>query len=250
MRSLSHMMSGGKDGSKFRAITAACALAVLSCNSAPALDAQPHMPAATSASAVANSFPTEQEIAAAQGQVKQNPSDAKARLALADLLRRAKRDREAAQQYLEVTNLDPTNYVAFHQLATIKADPSQVEEAISYLSSLQKEKPKELMLRVALSELLERSGNYYQAARVLVDLVYQNAVPDKYQRKVNLRIHYLLAKAKEAQVKEGNAVSSAEDEPDTLPVPLPESTLHRDLTASKIKEPKAMGSVGHAPLLP
>ena len=204
---------------------------------------------ATSAPAKPEGVPSQQDLQAARAQVRENPSNPKARFALAELLRRAGRHREAAQEYLQATDLDPTYYICYHLLATINADAGQIDDGIARLSKLQEEKPKELMLRVALSELMERRGDYYPAARVLVDLVYQNAVPVKYQPKINARIHYLLIRAKEAQNVESNT-TAAEEELDALPPPLPESSFRKDIPASKIKESRVMRGVGHAPLLP
>lgn len=193
--------------------------------------------------------PTAQQLEHAHAAVSAQPSSSPAHFALAELLRRSGRNQEAAKEYLQAGLLDPSNYVAFHNLSLCDAEHAQLDEGIASLTKLQAEKPSELMLRVALSELLEKRGNYYQAARVLVDLVYRNAVPERFTKKVNARIHYLLAKSKEAhQGKDKNFVSDEDIE--ATPLPLPEASLKKDLTASKIKEPKAMRSVGHTPLLP
>lgn len=190
----------------------------------------------------------QKELQVARAQVRSNPADAKARLQLADLLRRVGRHREAAQEYLEVVDLEPSNYAAFHMLSVINADPAQVDEGIARLEKLKEEKPRELMLRVALSELMEKRGNYYQAARTLVDLVYQNAVPGKYNAKINARIHFLLTKSKDDKAKTSGYIQ--EEELDSSPPPLPDSSLRKDLAASKLKEPRVMKGVGNAPLFP
>lgn len=188
------------------------------------------------------------ELQATRAMVKANPSDIKARFNLAELLRKAGRHREAAQEYLEAANIEPTNYACYHQVAMLNADASQIEDGIDRLTALMAEKPNDLMLRVALSELLEKKGDFYQAARTLVDLTYKNMVPEKYQNKVNARIHFLLAKAKDGQPVE-QSVDTAE-ELDALPPPLPESTLRKDVATAKLKESKVMRAVGNAPLLP
>ena len=211
---------------------------------------QPLVPSGSqpAASASADGAGAQQELQAARAKVRANPSDARSHFNLAELLRRAGRHREAAQEYLEVVDLEPANYYAYHMLSAVNADPAQVEEGVTRLERLKEEKPKDLMLRVALSELLEKRGNYYQAARQLVDLVYQNAVPEKYHQKINARIHYLLSKAKDAQSKVNSYI--AEEELDSSPPPLPESSLRKDLTVSKLKEPRVMKGAGNAPLLP
>ncbi len=188
-------------------------------------------------------------IEAARQVVQQSPENAKARYDLGRALRLSGKAQEAASELLEATSMDPSLYVAYHELSLTNARPAQIDEAIERLTMLKEQKPKDLMLRVALSELLEQSGKTYQAARILVDLVYQNAVPEKYVARINARIHFLLSKAKDAHASEKVASDDATEE-DTLAPPLPESSLRRNLSASKIKEPKVMQGFGHAPLLP
>jgi tetratricopeptide (TPR) repeat protein len=236
-----------------RKAAGALVAAVLLCCIQQTVSAQTAHPAAapaTNTAATSNAIPTQQQLMAARALIKENPRDSKAHFELAELLRKSHRDREAAREYLETTRLDPTNYLAFHQLSIVDPQPAEIRQAVDQLTQLQQEKPKELMLRVALSELLEKEGNYYQAARVLVDLVYQNAVPERYRKKVDVRIHFLLAKSKDVHTREQEKNFVSEEELDSTPAPLPEASLHRDLTASKIHEPKSMRSVGHTPLLP
>jgi hypothetical protein len=105
------------------------------------------------------------------------------------------------------------------------------------------------MLRVALSELLEQRGDSYQAAHTLVEIVYDNAVPAKYVDRVQSRIHYLLSKAKDLHTTERAATPEDSDDENTLAPPLPEASLRRNLSASKLKDAKGQG-FGHAPLIP
>lgn len=191
----------------------------------------------------------EAAVEAARQVVQQSPESAKARYELGRALRIAGKNQEAASELLEATSMDPSLYVAYHELSLTKARPQQLDEAIDRLTILKDEKPKDLLLRVALSELLEANGKVYQASRILVDLVYQNAVPEKYVARVNARIHYLLSKAKDAHAAEKVAAEDPSEE-DSLPPPLPESSLRRNLSASKIKDSKSVQGFGHAPLLP
>lgn len=188
-------------------------------------------------------------LQSARAQVRENPSDYKAHFALAELLRKSGRQQDSSQEYLQATEIDPALYVAYHQLSVVSSDTAELDQAIARLTKLKDEKPKDLMLRVALSEILEKRGSFYQGARVLVDLVYQNAVPDKYLPKVNARIHYLLVKSRDSQEVDKSAAFS-EEELDTLPPPLPEATFHKNLAAYRLKESRVMRGVGHAPLLP
>lgn len=191
----------------------------------------------------------EAAIDAARQVVQQSPENAKARYELGRALRIAGKNQEAASELLEATSMDPSLYVAYHELSLTKARPQQIDEAIDRLTILKDEKPKDLLLRVALSELLEANGKVYQASRILVDAVYQNAVPEKYVARVNARIHYLLSKAKDVHAAE-KVASEDPTEEDSLPPPLPEASLRRNLSASKIKDSKSVQGFGHAPLLP
>lgn len=192
--------------------------------------------------------PSEAEFKVAKDNLAAAPKDFKTHLALAELYKRAGSNKEAVKEYAQTTELNPACYVAYHQMAYSNPDSATVEAAIERLNKLKEEKPRDLLLRVALSELLEQRKEYYHAARTLVDLLYQNAVPDQHIAKVNSRIRLLLGKAKDMQTLE--KAKGLEDEMEVVPPPLPEASLRRSLHASKIKEPKVMPGVGHAPLLP
>jgi tetratricopeptide (TPR) repeat protein len=179
--------------------------------------------------------------------VQEAPQDAQAHYAYGHALRLTGRQEQATVQYLEATSFDPSLFVAYHELALSKARPEQLDEAIERLNALMAHQPKVLMLRVGLSELLEQRGKLYPAAKVLVDLVYEKAVPEKYLPRVEARIHYLLSKNKDAQTAE--RAHGDEGEADA-PLPLPESSLRRSLSATKLKDAKVMQNVGHANLLP
>jgi hypothetical protein len=73
-------------------------------------------------------------------------------------------------------------------------------------------------------------------------------VPEKYLKKINNRIRFLQAKTKDAQSLDKAYVG--DEQMDSNPPPLPEATLSRDLSISKVKEPKVMQGFGHATLLP
>jgi cytochrome c-type biogenesis protein CcmH/NrfG len=190
-----------------------------------------------------------EELAALRQKVRENPKDGNAHFQLAEALRKRDRKREAVQEYVEATTLQPDLWVAYHQLSTIGDDTQQIDDAIARLTKMKAEKPNELMLRVALSELLEKRQNYYQAARVLIEITYANAVPPKYTQRVNGRIHYLLSKSKEAQLSAKHNIPTDEDL-DVVPAPLPDTGLRKGLTASKINESKQLKGLGHTPLLP
>ena len=101
--------------------------------------------------------PTLKELLKAAEQAAQaTPRDAKKRYEWADYLRKSGELHKAAIEYLEVTLLDPTYYVAYHQLLDCKPSDDQLDEAIERLTKLEVQRPKELMLRVALSEVLEK----------------------------------------------------------------------------------------------
>lgn len=233
------------------ASTAMC-LALAGLVQSPALSQTSTTGTTASAGLSVTKTPAEQIYEAlkmAREQVRTSPQDAKAHYQLGLLLKKAARNREAAQEFLETTGLDPSMYVAYHDLAMCGDDTQLIDEAIMRLEKQRDAHPKDIMLHVALSELLEKRLNFQQAARVLIDLQYDNAVPEKYRQKVNGRIHFLLTKAKEAQLAEKQPVPS-DDELDLVPAPLPDSGLRKGLTASKIKESREMKGMGHVPLLP
>jgi hypothetical protein len=192
--------------------------------------------------------PTAQEISDLQKEVDDSPQDAKLHLAYAHALRLSSKHELAAKEYLEATSLDPSLFVAYHELSLSKARPELLDEAIERLNHLRENQPKNLMLRVALSELLEKRGKLYPAAKVLVDLVYDNAVPEQYMPKVKARIHYLLAKNKDAMAVEKAVNDDLEN--DSTPLPLPESSLRRNAATKTSKDAKAMQNFGNSTLLP
>ncbi len=189
-----------------------------------------------------------QELKIQRTTIKTNPDDAKAHFQLAELLRKCGRDKEAAQEYLAATEIDPTMYVAFHQLSQINADPNQLNEAIEKLKIQMEAKPKELMLRVALSELLEKQAEYYKAARVLIDMVYSGSVPPKYTARVNARVHFLLNQSKTSQ--NTNQAVSDEHDLNIVPAPLPETSTHNKAIHRGVsRETRKIKGLGNIPLL-
>jgi tetratricopeptide (TPR) repeat protein len=192
-------------------------------------------------------IPSPADLLMLKQRVQDAPQDAQAHYVYGHALRLTGRQEQAAVQYLEATSFDPSLFVAYHELSLSKARPEQLDEAIERLNALMGHQPKVLMLRVGLSELLEQRGKLYPAAKVLVDLVYEKAVPEKYLPKVEARIHYLLSKNKDAQTAEKIHSDDAESD---APLPLPESSLRRSLSATKLKDAKVMQNFGHANLLP
>ena len=129
-----------------------------------------------------------------------------------------------------------------------KARPAQLDEAIERLRLLQAHRPNDLLLCISLSELLEQRDELYPAAKVLSDLLYTNTVPDKYLARLKARIHFLINKNKDEQT--AKKIQVEESDADGAPLPLPESSLRRSLSASQLKDAKVMQNYGHAPLLP
>lgn len=193
----------------------------------------------------ANTQPSNLE--ALRSKAEAAPQDATARLELARALRLAGKHEQAALEYLEASALEPTMYLAYHELSLCQARNDQLDEAIDRLKHLSNERPKDLMLRVAMSELLEKRGDNYRAARTLVDLVYKNAVPDRYVAKVQARIHFLLSKCREVQTPDNETTETGEM--DSAPVPLPDTGLRRPI-ASKGKDGRPPQGFGHTTLLP
>ncbi len=191
--------------------------------------------------------PTFEELRHAKAASENNPADAKLKFAYGEVLRRAGKPKDACRLYLEAAELDPQYYLAYHQMSLICEDHNQLQEALTRLNHLKAERPKDLLLRVAMSELLEKKGDYYKGAHTLVELVYDNAVPEKYLDKVNRRIRFLMSKARDNYA--ATALTQHEETVDAPPLPLPEGSLNRDFSGSKIREPKTMRSMGHVPVL-
>ena len=202
----------------------------------------------TAPSASAHAAQPPLSLAQLKAKIEEEPSDSKLRYSYAEALRKAGNLKEAGREYLATTELDPGFYHAYHQLSVISSEKHLLDEAISRLTYLRAERPKDLLLRVALSELYEKKGDNYQAAKVLVELVYENAVPDKYLAKINNRIRFLQSKTKDSLALDKAYVG--DEQMDSNPPPLPESSLSRDLSISKVKEPRVMQGFGHATLLP
>lgn len=191
--------------------------------------------------------PTFEELRRSKSDSENNPADPKLKFAYAEVLRRAGKPKDACRVYLEAGELDPQFYLAYHQMSLICEDHNQLKEALARLNHLKAERPKDLLLRVAMSELMEKMGDYYHGAHTLVELVYDNAVPEKYLDKVNRRIRFLMSKARDHHA--ATALTQHEETVEAPPLPLPEGSLKRDLTGSKIREPRTMRSMGHVPVL-
>jgi Flp pilus assembly protein TadD len=180
------------------------------------------------------------------------PRDAQKRFELAEALRLSGNSKSAAIEYLNTTCLDNAYYIAYHQMLKSKPTADQVDEACDRLTKLEEQKPKNLMLRVALSEILEQKGDLYGATRQLVDLQYTENIPTKYQLKINTRVHYLVTKSKDVKTAESAAKSlqQTEEDIDSVPLPLPDSSLDNNLSANKLKDGKIPDGYGHTRLLP
>ncbi|MBZ0187087.1 MAG: hypothetical protein K8F91_12640 [Candidatus Obscuribacterales bacterium] len=178
-----------------------------------------------------DALPTAQQLDAGRKFSDENPADAKAKFEYAELLRQAGKTADASNAYLQVSEIDAAFYVAYHQLSLICQDQSILAEAVKRLEYLLQTKPKELLLRVSLSELLEKQGDYYRASRTLIDLVFADAVPPKYAKLVNDRIRFLQAKAREVQVlRKASEIKLGHGDVD---LPLPDETLKKGLYASR-----------------
>lgn len=189
--------------------------------------------------------PTIEQIRAALEKSESNPASAKQRFEYAELLRKAGKKKQAFKEYLAVTDIDASYYVSYHMIAVHCTDKKILVEATKRLTHLKESKPKELMLRVALSELLEAQGDYYRASRALVDIVYLNVIPAKYKKKVHDRILYLQAKARDAHAQKHSVdVASAHESTEADP-PLPEETLKKGLAASRISPENQADDIGN-----
>lgn len=192
-----------------------------------------------------------EQLKLVKAELQAQPHSALLHFKTAEILRKLKRNQEALEQYERVTKLDPTNFPAYHFIATLSSSEKQLEAASAELEKLMQQKPNELMLRVALSEVLEKRHQYYDAARTLIQITYANQVPEKHRLKVEARIRYLLALSKDkTQNETAQVVSNTEEELDVVPPPLPIQPRQKSLASAKVKESREMKGVGHTPLLP
>lgn len=195
----------------------------------------------------------EQQIILATEAVSSAPVDLTKRLHLARLLLRSGNTRRAVIEYLNITVLNPKSYIAYHEMLLAKPSVEQINEAVARLNRLDDIKSKQLVATTVLSELYELKDDYYQAARVLVDLQYSHTIPPKYLAQITSRIHVLLSKDKDSRtvekaIEHKTNVEEAEFNPST-PVPMPDVTA-TDTPANKLRSNKALEGYGHAQLLP
>ncbi len=242
------LIIGGDASQMFRRLAIIGLMAVLigatfACQTAPC---QTEPPAAALSPQAAAQLAATIEILRAK--VQALPQDPKVRFQLGKALRLSGNLPDAASELLEATALDPSLYIAYHEFRLSKPSSAELNEAIDRLTQLKAERPKELMLRVALSELLELRGDCYDAARSLIDLVYENGVPPNYTAQVQARIHYLLSQTKDVQTTE--STKSEESGLDLLPAPLPDATAARSIAANKPKSGDQAPGFGHSTLLP
>lgn len=195
----------------------------------------------------------EEQIILAKKAILLAPTDVMKRLHLARLLLRSGDTRQSTIEYLNITVLNPKSYIAYHEILLGRPSVEQINEAIARLNRLDEIKSKQLVGTMVLSELYERKEDYYQAARVLVDLQYSHTIPPKYLAQITSRIHVLLSKDKDSRtvekaIEQKTNVEEAEFTPST-PVPMPDVTT-TDAPANKLRNSKAIEGYGHAQLLP
>lgn len=195
------------------------------------------------------------ELRSLQTELLVKPDDAQLHFKLAEAYRKLEQNQQAADEYARAINLDATLWVCYHQLAATSSDTRQIDAAIEKLNKLETDKPKELLLRVALSELYEKRGNYYQAARTLIDCTYAGTVPEKWRVKVNARIHNMLVLSKSQKQTPEETTTQAtagnpEEDMDIMPAPLPVPTSKRSLAQAKVKDAREVRAMGSTPLLP
>lgn len=191
--------------------------------------------------------PSIEALKAALEKSEANPSDPKLKFEYANMLLKAGKKKQALNEFLAVTDVDASYYLAYHMIALHAKDEKMLAHATKRLAHLKETKPKDLMLRVALSELLEAQGDYYRASRALVDLVFLNAIPAKYKKKVDSRIVFLQAKARDAHADRHSAVHHHTDTVNVSP-PLPEETINKGIQAAKVKSNQTNSSVGNVPI--
>ncbi len=174
---------------------------------------------------------------------------------MARLLRHNGEIRQAAIEYLNTTAVDPSCCIAYHEMLQSKATIEQIDECLARLTKYDQLQAKQLPIRMTLSELYEDKGDYYQAARVLVDLQYvKGTIPVKFAQQIDNRIHELLNNSKDVQttekaVEHKENIEQAESTP-TTPVPMPDLKMSKDVPTSKLRDTNMSEGYGHSQLLP
>ncbi len=194
-----------------------------------------------------------QEIKSAKEAILLSPIDTEKRLHLARLLRRSGNTKQAAIEYLNATVVSPNCSAAYHELVLSNPSIGQIDEAIARLSKLDEMKPKQLSTKMGLSELYEHKDDYYQAARVLVDLQYSQNIPAKYVPQIASRVHMLLGKTKDVRTTEKaieQKTNIEESESSSTPIPMPDVTVKTDAPTDRLRNTRVKEGYGHAQLLP
>ncbi len=204
--------------------------------------------------ALQGKFNVEEQIRLAKEAVLLAPTDVEKRLHLARLLRHSGNTKQAAIEYLNITVLNPGYRAAYHEMLLSKPSVGQIDEAITRLKELEKIPSQQFLCKMTLSELYEGKEDYYQAARVLVDLEYSQSVPPKYVAQINSRVHMLLGKTKDTRtiekaIEQKTNVEEEEANPSS-PLPMPDVTVSTDTPANKLRSTKIDEGYGHAQLLP
>ena len=196
-----------------------------------------------------------QQIKSMREAIEVCPLDVPKRLRLARLLKRSGDVRKSTIEYLNATAVDPSCCIAYHEMLLNKATTDQLEECLARLTKYDQLQPHQLPVRMTMSELYENKGDYYQAARVLVDLQYiKGAIPAKFAEQIDNRIHGLLNDSKDVQTTEKaiehkENIVQAESTPST-PLPMPDLKMNKDVPASKLRNTKMTEGYGHSQLLP
>ncbi len=198
---------------------------------------------------------TVQQIKSIKESIQICPLDVSKRLYLARLLRSSGEIQQAAIEYLNTTAVDPSCCIAYHEMLQSKATVEQIDECLARLTKYDQLQAKQLAVRMTLSELYETKGDYYQAARVLVDLQYvKGAIPVKFAERIDSRIHELFNNSKDVQttakaIEHKENIEQAESTPST-PVPMPDLKMTKDMPTSKLRDTKMTEGYGHSQLLP
>ncbi|MBX9692143.1 MAG: hypothetical protein K2Z81_07150 [Cyanobacteria bacterium] len=191
---------------------------------------------------------TAADIETAKKLSEANPANAKLRFDYGEALRKSGKVEAACQEYMHATEIDASYFIAYHQLAQCSNDHHQLDEATTRLQHLMTQKPADMMLRVALSELLESQGKYYEAARPLIHLVFTNSVPQKYIEKLNSRIRFLQAKARASHV--AAKVHESGTKMEVTPLPLPDENVQRGLDQARLGRDSVSDGFGHSRMQP
>ncbi len=159
-----------------------------------------------------------------EARLKVFPKDNSTRYSLAKEYIELGHKTKAKSQLLKIVEIEPTYYQAYHELGLLPISKDDLTRLLNKLLDQKALSHKNFTYYLALSELYEKDGQYYLAARALVDSSFADVIPTRYSHLLSSRIKLLLIKAKNA--KSDQHIAPGDEDLDNLPPPIPDANLN------------------------